>query len=190
MAGKNISAYLSARDYDHFYELFHAVSEVILSSCANVKGYCHVIQQLSAQDPEIFPDADALADLQAFTEFATEFGASMRRFFWPPISEDTHQNSIPSMERWQPYDPAAWDSMLAQMIAALHPLVQSARDHYERMISYPPGQSQHAEKVQEILLAIGRHLNVLSRRCNPEEIETLLFRSSKDDGGLSPPGNI
>ena len=190
MAGKNIHDYLGAHDYDHFCELFHAVSELILSPCVNIKGYCQLIQPLSAQDPEIFSDAEALADIQAFFVFAKEFGISMRKFFWPPISEDVHQNGMLSMERWQSYDPAAWDNMLAQMIAALHPLIQAARVHYERMISYPPGQSHHAEKVQEFLQAIGRHLNVLSQRCNPGEVETLLFRPSKDEGELSPFGNI
>jgi hypothetical protein len=190
MPGYDVCVYLGGPDYDRFYELFHAMSETILSTCVNIHGYCQMIQHLTAQDPEIFPDADAAAQLEAFTIFAKEFGVAMHRFYWPHTGEDSQQNRVLNMDRWKPYDAAAWDDMLAQMITVLEPLVQSALGYYETMISYPLGPSPRAENVQQLLKEIGRYLDKLSRRCEPGVIEYFLFHSGDDEDYLSPYGNI
>jgi len=173
MAGKNIHDYLSPPDYDRFYELYHALTEVIASKCSAITGYSTMIRYLYSQDAEIFVNKGAAPDLEAFTIFAKEFGSAMHRFAWPRTSEDLQPNLMASMHRWSPYDGTAWDNMVAQMIAILQPFVVAARDHYEKLVAYRQGQSPQADTIKQWLVNIGQYLEDLSRLCNPAEIESL-----------------
>jgi hypothetical protein len=173
MAGKIIHDYLSPPSYDWFYELFHALTEVIASKCSAIHGYSTMIRYLYSQDAEIFAKEDAAPDLVAFTVFAKEFGSTMHRFAWPGTSEDLERNRMFSMDRWRPYDETAWDNMVAQMIAILQPFVVTARGHYEKLMAYRQGQSPQADSVKKMLMTIGQYLDDLSHLCHPTEIESV-----------------
>lgn len=176
MTGKRIREHLSAHDYDHFHELYHALTEAALSKIYSIHGYCKIIEILSLQNPEVFPDSDAAIRLKEFTVLAGQFATAMRGFYWPQPAEDSRQTTAFSMKRWEPYDEAAWETMIAQMIAILQPFVRSTEEHYKTFKSFFVDTESSADDVKYLLMQLGKYLNDLSRICNPEEIESFLFR--------------
>ena len=176
MAARRIQAYLNEKRYDHFHELFHALTEVVLSKVNSVYGYCQILKIISAQSPEIFPDTAAFAHLAQLTALARQFEIDMRQFCWPQPPEDLpRQTTAFSMKRWVPYDEAAWDAMFTQMIAILQPSIQPVRAYCKTVDSYLTGASPETEKASQMLMRIDNYLDALSRICNPEEVESFLF---------------
>lgn len=176
MAGTQIREYLNPSNYDHFYELFHALSEVVLSKISVIRTACHILNTLHAQTPQVFSNVDAATHLTAFNKFTVEFDADMRRFFWPQQGKDSTQVTSLSMARWTPYHETAWDDMFTQMVAVLQPAVNSAFDHYKQTNSLSLGDSPYSENIKSLLVQMEAQINDLSRLCYPQEVERFLFR--------------
>ena len=173
MAGQKISEYLTPPDYDHFYHLYHGMTEVILSKVINIKNYCEVLKQNYSINPDIFSSADAGTHLNAFLAFSTEFGIAMKVLFWPQQADDSKETTRHSMKRWEPYDESAWDGMVRQVIDTLQPFLQSAKDHHKKLAVCLNNDASSAAPFKTMLTLMERHLDELSRLCNPQEIEAI-----------------
>ena len=177
MAGRNIREYLSTTDYDHFYDLYHTMAETMGSTLSVIQTAYYVMGLLSSQHPEVFPDPATRTELEAFSLLSKELGVKVSNFFWPGTrdarTDAEHRSAVRfSVERWQPYDEPAWDNMFAQMIAQLHPFMQSAGTHCKTINSYSLGESPKADDVKNILMVLGQKLDDLTRLCNQDEVET------------------
>jgi hypothetical protein len=175
MTGQKIREHLSAHDYDHFHELYHALTEVALSKINSLHGYCKIIEILSLQNPEVFSDSDAAMRLNEFTVLAGQFETAMRKFYWPQPIGDLRQTTAFSMKRWEPYDEAAWETMFAQMVVILQPFVWSAMEYCKAVSSGLSGEAPHVENIRQILSQMELRLADLSRLCHAEELESFLF---------------
>jgi len=191
MAGKELSDFLGAGDYDRFYELYHAMGEAMIARCSLIQTAFDVLLALLAHKPEIFPDAQMLADIQENNALMKEMAPALRKFYLPSHGKDLEQNIIQDMERWKPYDSAAWDEMLAQQAAVVHPFVQSARVQYDKIQARPiSSSSEYAERVRQTVQNLGQYLNTLTRWYTTEELEYMLFHPHEYIQGRSPYGDV
>lgn len=171
MAGKNIREFLDPPDRERFYELYHGLTEQIQLKVLAMHTYCQLLKLYSTQVPEFALEPVAAAHLEEFAAFVREFHTVESSFFFPKPATDTPHNHLASIQRWQPYDEAAWDTMVAQTIEMLQPFLAPARRHYEIAISYAQGESWHWDALRDWLTKIDQSLNDLAQLNDSQKIE-------------------
>ena len=179
MAGQKISEYLTPPNYDHFYQLYHGMTEVFLIKVISAKGYSGVLKQKYSDNPDIFSSADAGTHLNEFLAFYTEFGITIDVLFWPQRFDDPKETVSHSMKRWAPYDESAWDGMVKQVIDTLQPFLQSAKDHHKKLAACLNNDAPSAVPFKNMLTRIEQYLTELSQLCDPQAIEAI-FRFPSD----------
>lgn len=182
MAGKNIRSYLDPPDPERFYELYHAFSEEIMIRILVMNDYCQLLKIYSNNFPDITITPAAAAHLEEFIAFAKEFHDAEINFFFPDLATARTQNPLSRIQRWEPYDESAWDTMVSQLTEMLNPFIARARKHHEIAVSEAVVKSQHWKPLQRYLDKIHTYLNDLAQLHDPQMVESLFrFRSTQSD---------
>ena len=153
--------------YERFYTKFHDLSEQALGPCYYIRDSLTVIQSYAEKNPGLFPDPETQIQLKAFSALAREFGVTLRGFFWPRTSDDLHRDILLSLERWQPYNPAAWEAVMRQITARIVPYHDQAREHLQTLHATLQSQPAGRTRILDFVTLIENHLQRLSQLCTP-----------------------
>ena len=129
MPESNIHQFLVPGDYDAFYRLAHALSELALSYLVAIRTKAQILQRLYEMTPlGTFSDPAAAQDardtLLHLDELAQKAVAETSRFFWPSMAFEPNFHQV-NQRRWSPYDAQAWDDFFAEWGAFMAPRLQA-----------------------------------------------------------------
>ena len=153
--------------YEHFYTKFHDLSEQALGPCYYIRDSLKVIQSYAEKNPGLFPDPETQIQLKAFSALAREFGVTLRGFFWPRTGDDLQRDILLSLERWQPYDQAAWETVLQQLTAMIVPYHAQAQGYLQTLYTTLQSQPAGMTRIQDFVTLIENHLQRLAQLCTP-----------------------
>jgi hypothetical protein len=84
------------------------------------------------------------------------------------------------MKRWEPFDEAAWDSMVAQLGSTLDTSLETWEMCYEKMKAAHLDQMRNPKFIEiftSVLTKSKKHFDYLSRMCNQEWVEFDFFHN-------------
>jgi hypothetical protein len=129
MPGSRVAEFLVARDYDHFYQLAHCLSEYVLVRTIDFSTKAQVLKEIYKITPtKTFSNPDAVEIIENaifhWNEFAPDAVEKVRRFFWPRLATEEGFHEL-NRQRWLPYDSQAWDDFFADFVLFMTPHLQT-----------------------------------------------------------------